>query len=533
MTRRRGRIIVAVTSTVTGILAGILGGWLSGHWAWSVAAGVLVLIAMAAGAEAIKARRDDASDNGEDREGDHPGNRTVSMTMGGNATMSNSVIAAGDVDQSRVTNVSHGVPAPVAATVCIAALLAATGGTIYLKTGRGGGHGTTAPSAHTASPAGAHHPMPGRTAPVYNPPQRFAVSAINLPGGPPVVANGTAYSYTDDSLVATDISSGAKRWAVPLPGASNLISGPMSQDSPPTPGIVTDSSGQELIIGAYENTVPGSGIQASQEQTQVIAVDAAGNIQWDKIAPAPQSALPVSFVASFSDSLGPAIVLDAGQTIVLDADSGSVRWTAKDVIPRGVAGDKVVGEQTGSDEWTWITAALAGTDGSRVWTGPTYTSVVAGEAPWLIAAGPDRLVMPNNNGGTTLIDGTTGKTVTNLAPQTNLGDIDYKCLFDGKETIVCWQPANNGNPAGQAIGFDAYTGQKLWEIPANANQTSVDVTYAYDGRVYGNANGAVVLNARTGAQITVDNNGTAPTMVVPGYGLVTDSTGTTAYRANG
>jgi outer membrane protein assembly factor BamB len=528
MESSRSRIIVPVISTVSGILAGILGGWLTGHWSWGIAAGILILIAVAAGAEAVKARQDDRNDNSEDRAGDHPGDRTVSMAMADNAIVNNSTIAAGDIDQSQTINTRRGVLAPAAVAICIAALLGAVGGTVYVRTGSGGNPGTATPTPHTESSPAVRHPI-YRYGPIYNPPQHFNAAAFNLPGGPPVVANGVAYSYTDDSLVATNMATGVRLWTLPLRGASNLISGPMSQNSPPVPGIVTDSSGQELIIAAYEDTLPGSGIQASKDQTQVIAVDTAGHVRWDKAAPAPLSALPVSFVASFSDTFGPAIVLDAGQTIVMDADSGSVRWTAKNVVPRGVASDKIIGEQMGSDEWTWTTVALTGAGGSQMWAGPTYSSLIAGEPPWLITAGPDRLVVPDDSGGTKLVDAVTGNIVTKLAPQTDLGAADYNCLFDGKETVVCWQPADNGNPAGHAIGFDARTGQKLWEIPANADQVSIDVTCAYDDRVYGNANGAVVLNARTGAQIVVDNNITAPTMVVPGYAL----DGTTVYRATG
>lgn len=293
---------------------------------------------------------------------------------------------------------------------------------------------------------------------------------------------------------------GARRWTLSLPGASDLISGATSQNSPPVPGIVTDSSGQELIIAAYAVTIPGSGIQASEEQTKVIAADTAGRVQWDKATPA-SLALAVSFVGSLSDSLGPAFVLNAGETIVMDADSGSVRWTANNVIPDGVVSDKVIGEQMGSDEWTWMTVALASADGSQIWVGLTYTNDVEFEPSWLITARPERLVVPSADGGTRLIDTATGKIVTNLAEQTNTGiDIGNQCLFDGEETVVCWQLAASDSPAGVAFGFDARTGQKLWEIPANAEQTNIDVTCAYDGRVYANANGAVVLNARNGAR---------------------------------
>src|ERR1051326_2942696 len=48
-------------SAVAGILAGILGGWLTARWLWGIAAMVIILIAMTAGAEVIKVRAEESS----------------------------------------------------------------------------------------------------------------------------------------------------------------------------------------------------------------------------------------------------------------------------------------------------------------------------------------------------------------------------------------------------------------------------------------------------------------------------------------
>jgi hypothetical protein len=462
---------------------------------------------------------------------------SVSVAVGANATLSNSVVSGGDVDQSQTINVSRGPRAHITLVVgIVAALFVVTGSTIYFVTQPGNGaHGSTAARSHSGS-AGDKLKHTAATLPTYNPPKQFGGTGIDLPGGPPVVSNGIAYSYTDDSLVATRLADGKSIWTVPLPGATNLVSGPMSQQSPPSPGIAIDDQGQPLIIAAYAITIPGSGIEATVDKTRVIAVNSAGIVQWDHTAPAPSSALPVSFAGELHDSMGAAFALSAGYTMVIDLDSGSVRWTAKDVLPSGVIGDSVIGEQVSADEFTFTTVALAGADGSQEWTGPAYGSAIAGQPPLVTLAGPNRLVVPNDNGGTTLLNAGTGQPVADLAPQPSDSLTSFSCLFDGQATIVCWQPSNDntGQPAGLTIGFDSETGRKLWQIPTNQSQTGVDVTCAYDGLIYGNANGAVVLDARTGAEITVDNNNTAPTIVGPGYGLVTgNGGGATVYLATG
>ena len=146
---RRSRGPVAAISAVAGILAGILGGWLAGHWLWGAACAFLVLLAVVAGAESLKACREDA-----------PGDRTAALIVGHGGAVSNSVVATGDVDQSRTTNIRGGA---VAALLAILALGGSAGGTLYyayqpagLLSGSGGsGPGRPEPAAVLAA-AGGH-----------------------------------------------------------------------------------------------------------------------------------------------------------------------------------------------------------------------------------------------------------------------------------------------------------------------------------------------------------------------------------------
>jgi hypothetical protein len=132
------RVVAAVASVVAGILAGILGGWLTGRWSWGAAAGVLILIAVAAGAEVVKACSESRTGGRHSHLDDRPIARLASMDIGDHATIRGSVVAAGDVDQSRTTNVRRGNAVPAAIAICALALAASTGGTIYLGNKPGG-----------------------------------------------------------------------------------------------------------------------------------------------------------------------------------------------------------------------------------------------------------------------------------------------------------------------------------------------------------------------------------------------------------
>jgi hypothetical protein len=101
---------------VASILAGIVGGWLAGHWVWGIACAFLVLLGVAAIATNMGVRDENTPDD-----------RSISIAMGHHSTVSDSVIANGNVDQSRTTRISAGAGAIVA----IVALCGATGGTWY------------------------------------------------------------------------------------------------------------------------------------------------------------------------------------------------------------------------------------------------------------------------------------------------------------------------------------------------------------------------------------------------------------------
>lgn len=118
---------LAAVSTVSGILAGVLGGWLTGRWLWGAACGFLILLGVAAGAEAIKARRENSKE------------ASATVSLNDNASLGDTLIAGRDLTQNRISNKIHhqkttniraGSPAAVLAVV---ALGTATGGTLYMS----------------------------------------------------------------------------------------------------------------------------------------------------------------------------------------------------------------------------------------------------------------------------------------------------------------------------------------------------------------------------------------------------------------
>lgn len=366
--------------------------------------------------------------------------------------------------------------------------------------------------------------------PAYDPPRQFASSPVSIGHGKVAVADGVAYSYSDTGLVAVDLATGSRRWSVQLPGASHLVSGPMSEGEPP--GIVTDDKGQQLVVAAYYNTTTGTGTQQDSDHTQVVAVDTAGKIRW-QVGVQPASLTP-RVVGELHDGRSSAVVLDVHDTVVLDTASGSVRWSGQRVKPAGVDGDKVMGVRAADRTDPWTAVALRGSDGGQLWAGPALTgaTVIIGTPPTLTLASPGRAILvgrsEESDDKTMVLDTATGKPVATI-PES------LTCLFDERDTVVCSKPAQMGELSELVIGMDPASGKQLWKLPDNATRrTAVDVTTVFHGAVYGRAtHTSVILDVRTGADMVTDSQ-ISPEQVLPGYGIVVsldDDMPAVAYRA--
>jgi MFS family permease len=123
---------LAAVSAIAGILAAILGGWLTGHWLWAPACGLLVLLGVVAGAESLKAKHEN-----ENRDESEP---AVAVSLGGNASLADTLIAGGDISQNRtITNIDRSRTnnfrgtGGLAAVLAILAFAGAVGGTVSLS----------------------------------------------------------------------------------------------------------------------------------------------------------------------------------------------------------------------------------------------------------------------------------------------------------------------------------------------------------------------------------------------------------------
>jgi hypothetical protein len=355
---------------------------------------------------------------------------------------------------------------------------------------------------------------------------------VPIGSGEVAVADGVAYSYSDTSLVATELATGSKLWGLRMPGAVNLITGPVSRGYPP--GIVTDADGRSLVVGAYFRPVAGKGTQQDADFTHVVAADPSGAVRWETdIEPA--STTP-RIIGGFRDERGAAVVVDADDTVVLDAASGTVRWTAPGVVPAGVDGDTVIGVRAAANENDpWTTVGLRGSDGGQSWAGPVLDGGrgTFNAPPDVTPAGPGRAIVSGQKDfdkETIVLDTATGTAVTSFP------EFLY-CGFDGRDTAVCQDYAGMGQLPDVVVSLDVHSGQQLWKLPDEATRrTALNVTAVFHGAVYGDAtHTSVILDARTGAELESDG-GWAFTQVFSGYGVVTsdsDERESLAYQAIG
>ncbi|MBT2510831.1 hypothetical protein J7I98_34445 [Streptomyces sp. ISL-98] len=71
--------------------------------------------------------------------------------------------------------------------------------------------------------------------------------------------------------------------------------------------------------------------------------------------------------------------------------------------------------------------------------------------------------------------------------------------------------------------MDVHTAHVLWRLPdESANRIAPEITSAWHGVVYAQADQAMTLDARTGRDLRTGIGLVSPTMVNDGYGLVYD-----------
>jgi hypothetical protein len=270
MKPKRLSVAAAITSVVGATLAGILGGVLANRWTWGLAAGVLALIAVSAAAEAIKALREEPDtkvaqmENSEsderDKDAAKDGNRVVSIAAGYENVITDAVIAAGDVDNRRTqitdnrrTQIRRNSTWPWALAVCLLALTAGTGGTVYFSTSRGGGAYHPDKVQAAATTPSTDHPGSERPSPSHPAGLVTASGQQSTRTTWSIAATYTETDSTDDS--ATQVMYiGTPRSAATIPGLADAITNP---DCGGDDG--TDTPGRDLAVPFYiESTLDSS-----------------------------------------------------------------------------------------------------------------------------------------------------------------------------------------------------------------------------------------------------------------------------------
>jgi outer membrane protein assembly factor BamB len=107
---------------------------------------------------------------------------------------------------------------------------------------------------------------------------------------------------------------------------------------------------------------------------------------------------------------------------------------------------------------------------------------------------------------------------------------NHSCAHDSDTLIVCWAFTEH------IAAVDAANGKVLWQLPdTSADRIMPRISAVRRGMIYATAggNGPVILDGRTGKD-KVTSVAIAPTLVIPGYGLVLSARGGLfAHRATG
>jgi outer membrane protein assembly factor BamB len=279
--------------------------------------------------------------------------------------------------------------------------------------------------------------------------------------------------------------------------------------------------GKPRLFISYLARLKGSGTQGDREMLRVIALEAGdGTRLWtvdlddDKMPAGPATRFstfsPPSIVAATNEHVVLAIDDSA---IVLDARSGTQRWSAAGFRPGALEGATVVG--TSISTAGRKVSGRAAADGKEAWSNAEPFDRID-----TLGSG---LVTVSGTASTRLLEAKTGAVKATLAAS-------HTCAHDSEALVVCW------NFTQHLTAVDVANGKVLWELPvSSADRIMPRVASVRRGMIYATAgsNGPVILDARTGKD-KVTSAAVAPSVVVPGDGLLLSSRGGLfAHRATG
>ncbi|HEV7974946.1 PQQ-binding-like beta-propeller repeat protein [Amycolatopsis sp.] len=421
-------------------------------------------------------------------------------------------------------------------------------GAVVTVGGCGGADGNTASGPSGSAPAAQPPTSAAPEAKTADPPTAFdAGGAVALPAqalranvaGNVVskfltLRERTGYIVTPSAMNAVDVLTGKQKWTVPIegvPGDPYNQSGPFVNSTGPRPPAVTD----KLAVAAVPVAMPEKGTTPSYVALSVVAADAEkGTKAWQvdiKVSDSQYDSAgnAVTQVVAVTDKAVVAVYSRQDEeyvTVALDPATGKTLWERKDYAAGSLHGDILVGTDYNVAENSSMSQATAldlGT-GQQSWTGALKSGQLT-----MVPADPALVVVNRTDYGTghpflLFLDPATGAEKTKLVGEGTFGPTAYgDCLYDERSVLVCQQD-------GVLTGYDAKTAGKLWSLPDEAaNRVApASLTVAWHGALYGKTQGGqpIVLDAKTGKDLSVDDVGVAPDWVSKYAGITADKDGT-------
>lgn len=318
---------------------------------------------------------------------------------------------------------------------------------------------------------------------------------------------GEQYLYfASHSISAERLCDGKRAWRLPVQHVVDPVADLHRSGAVDEPGKPTELPKE--AVAPFVTQAPGQGTTQSQHAISVVAANKrTGKDAW--------TAKFGTGYGNYPDDLGmPAIkgansryiVVSAerdsdevpGSTAIIDARNGRVTWKSEHFYATTLHNSTVVGISGRN-----AMEGHAASDGHRVWKAhPNAKAASDGEHPKIETEGtsPDltAVTAPGLLGAPkTIFVGSNGRIVRTM--NTDLSHCDY----DQMSSFICGTGSSQSEGTGSSLyGIDSRTARTLWKLPdGKTHRVAPKVQNLWHGRIYGTANGNVVLDARTGREL--------------------------------
>ncbi|MEU1277678.1 PQQ-binding-like beta-propeller repeat protein [Streptomyces sp. NPDC005805] len=340
---------------------------------------------------------------------------------------------------------------------------------------------------------------------------------------------GLAYTVSEEKLSAYDTVGGETVWSAPVGRGQQR------------PYVVANGDGA-LVIAAVSVTTGGTGTSKATTSTEVVALDArTGTEKWRTAVGAEGDLIGADATAAVvaETETNADTETETGAVRALDPATGKELWQKQDagLVDPVYSGGAVVGVVRSTEKFTaegrsetfenrfTRLVGLSAKDGSKLWEQYAKSTTLKARAigTGLLQVQAVYQSLSGDFGDDTegVVDARTGKQLVRLPLREGTDANAWTCVYDERSVVVCGSTEHTSD---EVNGYDAVSGKKLWSLPTG-DRTSLEVTTAWHGAVYGEAkSGPVVLDARTGADRETAP-GVAPSAVDGGVGLVKGNRG--------